>query len=66
MNEIWIVVILVLIFAIFIALVVFYGLVFWHWWNDAKSRYLRPSKSVPSSNPAVLAMGHSAGGKLPR
>jgi energy-converting hydrogenase Eha subunit F len=44
MNEIRIILTLALIFAIFIALVVFYGLVFWHWWNDAKSRYMRPSK----------------------
>ena len=44
MNEIRIAVTLALIFVIFIALVVFYGLVFWHWWNDTKSRYFRPSK----------------------
>ena len=44
MNDIWIVVTFAPIFAVLIAVVVFYGFVFWHWRNDAKSRYLRPSK----------------------
>jgi hypothetical protein len=38
MNEIWIVVTRALISAILIALVAFYGLVLWHWRNDAKGK----------------------------
>jgi hypothetical protein len=36
MMEILIVTAQVLILAVFVALMVFYGLAFWHWRNDAK------------------------------
>jgi hypothetical protein len=41
MKEILIVAAQVLILAIFVALMVFFGLVFWFWRNDAKGRGLR-------------------------
>jgi Flp pilus assembly protein TadB len=44
MNEIWVAAALILILAIFIALMLFYGLVVWHWWNNAKGRSSRMSK----------------------
>ena len=45
MKEILIVAAQVLILAIFLALMVFFGLVFWYWRNDAKGRDLRREKS---------------------
>jgi hypothetical protein len=45
MKEILIVAAQVLILAIFVALMVFFGLVFWYWRNDAKGRDLRREKS---------------------
>ena len=41
MKEILIVAAQVLILAIFVALMVFFGLVFWYWRNDAKGRDFR-------------------------
>jgi hypothetical protein len=42
-----------LILAIFAALMVFYGLVFWHWQNDGKQRHVRrgnPSSPVANAS----------------
>jgi cbb3-type cytochrome oxidase subunit 3 len=47
MNEILIVVAQFLILSIFVMLMVFYGLVFWHWRNDGKQRDVR--RKNPSS-----------------
>ena len=47
-REILIIAAQFLILASFVALVVFYGLVFWHWRNDAKQRDYR-HHSWPSS-----------------
>jgi hypothetical protein len=48
MKEILIIGAQFLILASFIALVIFYGLVFWHWRNDAKGRGVR-HRGWPSS-----------------
>jgi hypothetical protein len=45
MKEILIVAAQVLILAIFVALMVFYGVAFWYWRNDAKGRDLRRENS---------------------
>jgi len=42
MKEIWIVAGKLLILAAFIASMAFYGVVFWHWRNEAKGREERP------------------------
>ena len=48
MREILIIGAQFLILASFVALVIFYGLVFWHWRNDAKGRVVR-HRDWPSS-----------------
>ena len=48
MKEVLIMVVQFLILSIFVALMVFYGLVFWHWRNDGKQRDVR---RVNSPNP---------------
>jgi len=52
MNEILIMVAQFLILSIFLALMMFYGLVFWHWHNDGKQRDVRRKYL---SNPVVNA-----------
>ena len=45
MKEILIMVAQFLILSIFVLLMVFYGLVFWHWRNDGKQRDVRRENS---------------------
>jgi hypothetical protein len=45
MKEILIMVAQFLILSIFVILMVFYGLVFWHWRNDGKQRDVRRGHS---------------------
>jgi hypothetical protein len=52
MKEILIMVTQFLILSIFVALVVFYGFVFWHWRNDGKQHDVRRKNS---SNPVANA-----------
>ena len=59
MNEILIMVAQFLILSIFLALMMFYGLVFWHWRNDGKQRDVR-RKNL--SNP--VANGRTFGSSL--
>ena len=41
MKEVLIMVVQFLILSIFVAVMVFYGFVFWHWRNDGKQRDVR-------------------------
>jgi len=52
MKEILTVVVQFLILSIFVALMAFYGLAFWHWRNDGKHR---DAKRESSSNPVASA-----------
>ena len=55
MNEIVIMVAQVLILSVFVALVVFYGFVFWHWRNDGKQDDVRRKNSPrPVANARTL------------
>jgi hypothetical protein len=52
MKEILTIVVQFLILSIFVALMAFYGLAFWHWRNDGKHR---DAKRESSSNPVASA-----------
>jgi hypothetical protein len=54
MKEVMIMVVQFLILSIFVAVMVFYGFVFWHWRNDGKRGDVRRENSP---NPVAKAFG---------